>query len=448
MNDTGRIGGPVTMLSGRISRIDLKRARRLVGEGGWIIAGQVASVLGALVLVRVLTEYLEPAEYGRLSLTLTLGVLVCQAAFAGSVPGVMRYYTLAAEQGKAGVYFHASRQMLLYAVGIALSLGGLLLIALVVWGRTDLFWLTLLTVLFSVLSSLNSTQSMIQNAARQRQVVALHGGLESWLKVAFAALLVVWLGAAAEVVVFGYILSVLVVFASQVFFIRRLIPRQPASVAEHSEWRRRIWDYSQPFVLFNVFTWMQASSDRWALGMLVGTAEVGLYATLLQLGYAPISMLTGMATTLIGPILFGRSGDAQDAVRNQGVLRLSWRLTNLVLSLTAFGFAFTWFLHPLIFRFLVAEEYRAISYLLPWMVLAGGLFAGGQVLVLKMMSDLETHAMVWAKVLTALLGVAFGFVGAYIAGLTGVVVGMVGFSLAHFLWLAALTLRPGKPADK
>lgn len=435
----------LTALPTRVRALDFKRLRRLSKEFGWIVAGQVATVLGALVLVRVLTEYLEPAEYGRLTLTLTLGVLVCQTAFAGSMPGIMRYYTLAAEQQRKGAYFHASRQVLLSSVGIAFGLGGLLLIALAVWGRTDLLGLTILTVLLSVLSSLNSTQSMIQNAARQRHVVALHAGLDSWLKMALAALLIVWLGAAAELAVLAYILSVLIVLASQGVFIRRLIPRQPANAAEHSEWRRLIWHYSKPFLAFNALTWLQASSDRWALDTLAGTAEVGLYATLLQLGYAPISMLTGMATTLIGPILFGRSGDAQDAVRNQGVLRLSWRLTTLALGLTTLGFALAWVLHPLIFRFLVAEEYRAVSYLLPWMIVAGGLFAASQVLALKMMSELNTYAMLWPKIVTALLGTAFSFAGAYMAGLTGVVVGMVGFSLAHFLWLAALTLRCGQP---
>ncbi len=38
------------------------RFQRLAKEGSWIIAGQIAAVLGALVLVRVITEYLEPTR--------------------------------------------------------------------------------------------------------------------------------------------------------------------------------------------------------------------------------------------------------------------------------------------------------------------------------------------------------------------------------------------------
>jgi len=408
---------------------------------GWILFGSVVSVVGSLVLVRVLTEYLPPSEYGRLTLTLTLGVLVCQVAFTGSMPGIMRFYALAAEKIQLSAYFRASWQMFLYGTGIALVLGGVLLVGLLAWGRGEMAGVTLVAVMFSILAGLNATLSSIQNAARQRQLVAFHGGLDAWLKIALAVLLMRWLDATALHVVVGYTLSMLLVLASQAFFIRRLIPEQSPDLAHCAHWRQQIWKYSRPFVVFNMFTWAQASSDRWALEMLVGTSEVGFYATLLQLGWAPISMLTGLATTLLGPILFARSGDAQDSARNQGVHRLSWQLTTMALALTGLGFIITWWLHSLLFNVLVAAEYREVSYLLPWMVLAGGLFSASQVLGLKMQSELKTHAMTWPKVVASLLGVSFSFGGSYLYGLPGVVGGMVCFSLVNFIWFARLAKR-------
>ena len=110
------------------------RIHRLSKEGGWIVFGSVVSVFGSLVLVRVLTEYLPPEEYGRLTLALTLGVLVCQVAFAGSMPGIMRYYTLAAEKGELGSYIVASSQMFLYGALIAIASAPILFVGLVTWG--------------------------------------------------------------------------------------------------------------------------------------------------------------------------------------------------------------------------------------------------------------------------------------------------------------------------
>ncbi len=42
---------------------------RLAKEVVWVIFGQVATVTGSLVLVRTLTEYLPPAEYGEIALS-------------------------------------------------------------------------------------------------------------------------------------------------------------------------------------------------------------------------------------------------------------------------------------------------------------------------------------------------------------------------------------------
>jgi hypothetical protein len=67
-------------LSFRISTpaLSLPRVLRLAKEGSWIVIGQISSVLGSLVLVRVLTERLDPAQYGQLALGLTVANLVNQ----------------------------------------------------------------------------------------------------------------------------------------------------------------------------------------------------------------------------------------------------------------------------------------------------------------------------------------------------------------------------------
>ena len=63
----------------------ISRIKRLAKEGGWILAGQIATVLGSLMLVRVLTEHLDPVQYGQLALGLTVaqyGALTMAAAGA------------------------------------------------------------------------------------------------------------------------------------------------------------------------------------------------------------------------------------------------------------------------------------------------------------------------------------------------------------------------------
>ena len=81
------------------------------------------------------------------------------------------------------------------------------------------------------------------------------------------------------------------------------------------------------------------------------------------------------------------------------------------LSLAATGLAFfvALLLHKWLFKLFVAENYSTASYLLPWVILAGGLFSAGQILALKLMSEMRPESMTVVKVTTASL-VIFSFV--------------------------------------
>ena len=423
------------------SKPDLARYRRLAAEGGWIVAGQIASVLGALVLVRVLTERLDPAQYGQLALGLTVAGLVNQVVMGGVDHGIGRFYSIAAEKQDLGGYLHASWRLMVYATLAVLAIGLILMGGLLFLGHSQWMGLACAVLVFSVLGGYNSVLNGIQNAARQRAIVAFHGGLDAWLKILLAVGVLFWLGNSSTAVVMGYALSSLLITGSQFIFLRRLIPPQNNLNRDSHQWILRMWAYSWPFSAWGIFTWVQQSSDRWALEAFATTQDVGLYAVLFQLGYAPITMATGLATSFLGPILYQRSGDATDHARNINVHRLVWRITFFCMVLTLIAFILALGLHDWIFRWLVAMEYRGVSYLLPWMVLAGGIFSAGQMLALKMMSELKSVPMIWAKIGTAILGVLFNLYGAFLAGVKGIIVTTMAFSVIYFIWIFLLSFQ-------
>jgi len=418
------------------------RFQRLAKEGSWIVAGQIAAVLGALVLVRVLTEYLEPAQYGQLALGLTIAGLVNQVAMGGVTAGIGRFYSIAAENNDLTGYLHASRRLMGYATAVVAAIALVLMAGLLWLGYSQWMGLAAAALVLSVLSGYNSSLSGIQNAARQRAIVAFHGGLDAWLKILLAVGVMLWLGSSSTVVVLGYALSSLLVTGSQFFFLRRLIRPQDEKSKASANWGRQIWAYSWPFSTWGVFSWAQQASDRWALQAFASTQEVGLYAVVFQLGYAPVGLATGLAMTFLGPILYQRSGSAADHTRNTSVHHIAWRITFVSLFVTVLAFVFTFLLHEWIFHLLVAAKYHAVSYLLPWMVLAGGIFAAGQMLALKLMSEMKPAAMTVAKIVTAILVVGLNIYGASQFGLPGVVAALVAFSGIYFFWMAWLAQHP------
>lgn len=423
------------------SLFERMRFQRLAKEGSWVVMGQVAAVAGSLVQVRVLTEYLTSAEYGRLALGLTAAGLINQAVTSGITASIGRFYTIAAEKKDVAGYLQDSRRLLTYGTMAVATVGLVLAGGLRLLGYSQWTGLVMAALLFSLLGAYNSSLSGIQNAARQRRIVAFHSGLDAWLKIVFAIGIIAWLGATSTPVVIGFICSALLVTASQVFFLRRTILEEKPRAGPAGSWLRQMWAYAWPFSVFGIFTWMQQASDRWAMEGFSSTEDVGLYSVLFQLGYAPIGIVSALVMSLVAPILFQRSGDTTDASRNANVHRLGWTITFLSLAVTGLGFVFTFALHEQIFKVLVATEYRRASYLLPWVVLAGGLFAAGQMLALKLMSEMRPAAMTFAKVATALMGIAFNIIGAAWAGLSGVVGALVAFSVIYLGWMTLLGRR-------
>lgn len=419
----------------------MSRINHLAKEGSWILIGQLASVAGSLVMVRVLTEYLEPNQFGQLALGLTVVGLINQVVMGGVGNGISRFYSIAVEKNDVGGYLRASRQLLAYATAVVVVVGVALITGLLLLGYSRWLPLASVALVLALVSGYNSTLNGIQNAARQRAIVAFHGGLDSWLKIALAVGFMTWLGATSTAVAMGYVCSALLITGSQLFFMRRNIIDNALNDQIHLSWVSPILAYSLPFSTWGVFTWMQQSSDRWALGAFASTQDVGQYAVLFQLGYAPIALVSGMAVTFFGPILYQRSGDTTDHARNENVHKIGWRLTKFSLVVTMLGFIITFFFHNMIFRLLVAEAFREASYLLPWLVLAGGVFAAGQMLAVKLMSEMKSAAMTTAKIVTALTGVAFNIIGAKMAGLNGVVGAVVAFSIIYFIWMALLGHR-------
>lgn len=425
-----------------IQTLKSERFRRLFKESFWIVVGQAMAVLGSLVGVRLLTELLDPAAYGELALGMTVSTLINLIVFGPLGAGVTRFYAPAVERSDLGGYLKAVRRLVLAATGIialmVLFVGTGLLIA----GRTEWIAITSAALIFAILSGYNSILSGIQNAARQRSVVALNQGMEPWARFLVAAGLIWWLGATSTVTMIGYVIGSVLVLASQYVFFRKIAHKNNGST-NHQNWRGQILKYSWPFGAWGIFVWAQSASDRWALGLFATTQEVGWYAVLFQLGYYPISMATGMAAQLLTPIFYQHAGDGSDSERNAKVNSLSWRLTGLALGMTGIVFLVAMLFHTQIFQIFVAKEYASVSRLLPWMMLSGGVFAASQTMALNLMSQMKAHTMMAAKITTALLGVAFNFGGAYWYGIEGIVIASLLFSVSYLLWMLMLSIKVG-----
>jgi O-antigen/teichoic acid export membrane protein len=418
-----------------------ERFFRLSKEGFWIILGQTLAVLGSLVGIRVLTGLLDPKAYGELALGLTVAILANQVVLGPLGNGITRFYAPAAEKGDLYGYFNSVRRLVLLATRVIFFMSLFTVLGLLIMRRMEWIGITVTTFIFAVFSGYNGILNGVQNAARQRAVVALHQGVEPWARFLISAGLIVFFGATSSVAMLGYASAVVLVLGSQYIFFKKKISVPEGKHSSETDWAKQMLHFTWPISVFGCFTWLQLGSDRWALQAFTKTADVGRYAVLFQLGYYPITLASGMVSQFLAPIFYQRSGDASDHARNTYVNSLSCRLVILTLGITGVAFLIAVFFHGPIFRVFVAKQYGSVSFLLPWVLAAGGIFAAGQTIALELQSRMKTQIMMTAKITTALLGVIFNFIGAFFLGIPGVIFAGVLFSLLYFLWMTALSER-------
>lgn len=418
-----------------------ERFRRLAKESLWVGSGQALAVLGALASVRLLTELLGPTEYGELALGMTVALLINQVLLGPLGQGATRFYAPATEAGELARYIGSLGRLALIATSCMAAVSVLIVIGLLVGGLGKWVSIVAAALVFGTLNGHHITLNGIQNAARRRRIVAMHQAADAWGRFLAAAAMVSWLGATSTVAMCGYIAASVLVLGSQFFFFYRSHRAQMNEARGDRDWVDKIVRYCWPFGTWGIFYWGQRASDRWALVLFESTDEVGRYTVLFQLGFYPILLATDLGVKLLAPILFQKAGDASDGSRIEDVRVLSVRFTRMTLAMTLAAFAIAWLLHEQILFLFAADEFRSVSPLLPWMVLAGGLFAAGQTIALYLMSHMKTQTMIMAKITTALIGIVLNFAGAYCYGILGVVIAVLIFAVVYLLWMVALVNR-------
>ena len=411
-----------------------ERYKSYFKEGAWVIFGQVLSFSASLYGVKVLTRKLSPDEYGVLSLSLTYVALLSQVLFAPLSAGSTRFYIIAKEKNELNKYGRTLKYYLTIFSLLSLFVTIFIVLVLTITNRFKLIYILIIALLFSISSGINLIFTSIQIAARQRSLVAIIQGIDSWSRYLIAILFIILFGVFTSSVIFGYLVSSLILIALQFYYLKNILTFNDEKRSK--EWEKMIWIYIWPFISWGIFTWAQISSDKWALAFFSTPKNVGLYTALYQIGYFPISVITGFAIQILTPIFFQRAGDGFDIEKNKQLNLMVSKINVIGLAFTLISFLIALVFHGQIFKiFFKNQEYLEVSYLFPWLILSGGVFACAQALSLEMMSNMNTSNLAIIKITTALIGIFFNILSAYFFEIKGVVFSSLFFSIFYFLWL-------------
>lgn len=429
------------------------RVRSLGRESTLVGFGQLAAALGSLLALRLLTSRLSPAEFGQLALGLTVATFMQQTLYVPLAQGLLRFVGTAVASGRVTSFRSGVIPLAVVATVVAAASTIVAGTGLHLLGHADWPLLILASGAYAMLSGLEALCDAAQSSIRRRGVVAWHLTLSAALRTALAFAFVV-LRPSSSSAMLGFAMGSGMALISQLVFLRHLGRAQLATSDEGDdvplpagEWKRRVLRYSTPLATWAVFSWAQIASDRWALQLFRSTSDVGRYAALYQVGFYPIMILSGVITQLVSPILFRSFGDGRDRAQFRRAARLNWTVVMVTAALTAVLTASAWCFHRFVFRLTVGPDFVSLSPLLPYVVLAAGLFACGLTASLWPLIQDKTRRLVLPKIATSLLGVVLTFLGAAVYGVSGVIASNVAFGLVYLVWMSAILRRARREAD-
>ncbi len=428
------------MNNSAITNLTGSRLRRLGFESIWIVIGQALAALGGIIGVRLLTGVLNPVIYGQLALAMTIITLIQYTLLSPLGATFTRFFAPSREMLQLPGFLRGAQRMLGEVTSVILGAAVITGLVMLIRGQIDWLGLLIAGTAFSLFSGYSIAMDGMQNAARQRIVVAWHKGLRVWLQFLLAVLMVNQLGATGTATMIGYALSAFVVFLSQYFFFKSKIlaisHKQPAVPNEiFVKIIRQMRTYVWPLMTWGVFIWLRTAADRWALQAFGTTYEVGLFEVLFQLGFYPISLGLELVLQLMTPILFEIAGDATDLNRLIQARQLNQAVFILALVLTGIGMFLGFLFHDFVFAVFAAPEYGQVSTYLPWMILSAGIFISTRIAGQLVAICLQTKRLLAPQIITGIIGVIASFLAAYLWGLQGIIATGITVATLRLIWV-------------
>lgn len=408
-------------------------------EAFFTIGGRILSIFIVIATTKFLTTFLSETAYGQLALYSITATLPSTFFFGPLGQGIMRFFPVAREKNEVGV-FH-QHYVRLYRRGTTLVIAAGAVASLICCFLAETKWAVacLLIAVFNVFNALNYFQYGLQNAARKR-ILAL--GLETGdrlLQQSLAIALLLWVSDDPLMVMVGYLLGSLIFMLINKYYYRRSFPETSSvsTLQPKGAYSKEILLYSWPFMVFGVFAWAQNASDRWGLELLQSTESVGQYAVLNQIGFQSLTLIFGSIGYFLIPILFNKAGNLQNKKRVEEANYMNNLFLWFNALLICLLFNLFWFFGQEIILLFSDEKYVKVAHLLPFMVLAGGLFNFGQIYSNRFMLSMQTNLLLVPKILAAVVGCSLNIISAIFYGLPGLAGALI---LTQMLYVLVLMI--------
>lgn len=333
---------------------------RILREGVWNAAGQVASIAGRLVGTRVLTELVSPGVYGEANLLVGLATLGSNLFCAPLLHATLRFYPDAERDARVVSLRRLLTRLLRLAatVVVVLILSGGVVWSVATKGSLP-FACFLVLAAFFAFDTARLFETNLLNAARRQSTFSLWSIADAWAKPIAAATVIALIAPTTLGMLSGYAVGTGAVL---LLFRRTSVGRADGKETSRGDpWsaslRSNVLGYAAPMLPLAILGWTSNLGDRYILAAFSGASAAGLYAAAYGLACQPFLMLSGIMGLTLRPVLFESVAQGDHARERRTVL--VWLAA---VSLCSFaGVVAIWFCAEPLVGLLLGNEFQGAA---------------------------------------------------------------------------------------
>jgi O-antigen/teichoic acid export membrane protein len=419
----------------------ISRLLKISNESLWVILGQVLVMTGNFFLLSILTNNLTVANYGQISLLLSIIALSNSLLLGGINNSIFRFYSISIDDKSTSTFKRDSFELLIIALGLLCILYIPVLIYFLVVKQFNYFFLAIGLYFYSIFFTFNNSIITVFNAARKRFKTVMLSTSEVWIKILLISIFIYFGQISITGVYLSYSISIILIVIFGYYILNEHFKKIYTKQQNELSYKNDMLKFSLPYLYWGVFVSIQQVSDRFSLSLLKGPIDVGHYSVIFQLGYTPITIFFALFSSILAPIFYMKAGNIKNNDRLVEVKHFLSISLIIGLVLLFISFSIGLLFHRIIFKIAVGKTFWNYSYLMPWLILPAGFTSLAELLGLFFSTMKLQEKIVTIKIGTAIFAIFSNIIGAYFFGIIGVVFALNIFSAVYLLLMYYVYLK-------
>lgn len=336
-----------------------------------VILYQLTIMSGALIVLKLVTNFLDSAAFGTYALILSIISFISILPFNSIAQANIRYFSIYKSKKRLPELVYVIRKWLIIFIAFYFTI-------FTIFGLSTNSNYHLIIVIYALTISevVKTLLRGLINADRKRVKLLLSGLLEFLAKIALMFTVSTFFQISLNKIIIIFIISNLISLFPLIVHIFRLSRRPQKKLLSLIE--RQVFTFSAPMIIWGAFGWMRDMSNRWYLNYFIDSDSVAIFTVLSSITLILPTIIQGLVNSYYVPIIYQRQNiDPLSPGRFMNKLIIYYLVLSILIVITVIIF------DREIIKLLSSEYYTEYSNYLVWMVLAYLLYVLSTIMALE-----------------------------------------------------------------